>query len=58
MGYLNSIKQEKIKDPEKLEFISNEHSILKNQLDDSNPAQWRIIFVLVELFQTALDGKN
>ena len=27
------IKQEKIKDPEKLKFINNEHSILKNQLD-------------------------
>ena len=27
------IKQEKIKDPEKLKFISNEHTILKNQLD-------------------------
>ena len=27
------IKQEKIKDPEKLKFISNEHAILKNQLD-------------------------
>ena len=27
------IKQDKIKDPEKLKFISNEHSILKNQLD-------------------------
>ena len=26
------IKQEKIKDPEKLKFIKNEHSILKNQL--------------------------
>ena len=26
------IKQEKIKDPEKLKFINNEHSILKNQL--------------------------
>ena len=26
------IKQEKIKDPEKLKFISNEHSILKDQL--------------------------
>ena len=26
------IKLEKIKDPEKLKFISNEHSILKNQL--------------------------
>ena len=29
------IKQEKIKDPEKLRFISNEHSILKKQLDDN-----------------------
>jgi len=27
------IKQEKIKDPEKLKFIINEHSILKDQLD-------------------------
>ena len=26
------IKQEKIKDPEKLKFINNEYSILKNQL--------------------------
>ena len=26
------IKQEKIKDPEKLKFINNEHSILNNQL--------------------------
>ena len=26
------IKQEKIKDPEKLNFITNEHSILKDQL--------------------------
>ena len=29
------IKQEKIKDPEKLIFISNEHSILKDQLDNN-----------------------
>jgi hypothetical protein len=29
------IKQEKIKDPEKLKFISNEHSILKNQLENN-----------------------
>ena len=28
------IKQEKIKDTDKLKFISNEHSILKNQLDN------------------------
>ena len=27
------IKQGKIKDPDKLKFISNEHSILKDQLD-------------------------
>ena len=27
------IKQEKIRDPEKLKFILNEHSILKEQLD-------------------------
>ena len=29
------IKQEKIKDPKKLKFISNEHSILKNQLKNN-----------------------
>ena len=29
------IKQEKIKDPEKLRFISNEHSILKDQLKNN-----------------------
>jgi len=29
------IKEEKIKDPEKLKFISNEHSILKEQLDNN-----------------------
>ena len=29
------IKQEKIKDPGKLRFISNEHSILKNQLENN-----------------------
>ena len=29
------IKQEKIKDPEKLKFINAEHSILKDQLDDN-----------------------
>ncbi|MDA7462409.1 DUF6165 family protein [Candidatus Pelagibacter ubique] len=28
------IKQEKIKDPEKLKFINSEHSILKDQLDN------------------------
>ncbi len=29
------IKMEKIKDPEKLKFIDNEHSILKKQLDNN-----------------------
>ena len=29
------IKKEKIKDPEKLKFISNEHSILKDQLGNN-----------------------
>ena len=29
------IKQGKIKDPEKLKFINNEHSILKDQLDSN-----------------------
>ena len=29
------IKQEKIKNPEKLKFINDEHSILKNQLDNN-----------------------
>ena len=29
------IKREKIKDPEKLKFISNEHSILKKQLENN-----------------------
>ena len=29
------IKKEKIKDPEKLKFIDNEHSILKDQLDNN-----------------------
>ena len=29
------IKQDKIKDPEKLKLISNEHSILKNQLENN-----------------------
>jgi hypothetical protein len=29
------IKQEKIKDPEKLKFITEEHSILKEQLDNN-----------------------
>ena len=42
------IKQDKIKDPKKLSFISNEHSILKNQLDNNVKSDDR----LNSLFQT------
>ena len=42
------IKQEKIKDPEKLKFISNEHSILKQQLEKNVKSDNK----LKELFQS------
>ena len=42
------IKQEKIKDSEKLKFINNEHSILKNQLDNNVNSDDKI----VSLFQS------
>mgnify|MGYP006173714963 CR=1 FL=1 len=42
------IKKEKIKDPQKLEFINNEHTILKEQLDKNV----RSDKVLNDLFQT------
>ena len=42
------IKQEKIKDTEKLKFISNEHSILKKQLDKNIKTDNK----LEELFQS------
>jgi hypothetical protein len=42
------IKKEKIKDPEKLKFITNEHSILKNQLDNNIESNDK----LNSLFQT------
>ena len=42
------IKQEKIKDPDKLKFISNEHIILKNQLNKNVKTDNR----LNELFQS------
>ena len=45
------IKQEKIKDSQKLKFISNEHSILKNQLDNNIKADNK----LNELFQSLKD---
>ena len=45
------IKQEKIKDPEKLRFILNEHSILKKQLDDNVKSDDKI----KDLFQSLKD---
>tara|TARA_B100001063_G_scaffold15825_1_gene12205 strand:+ start:134 stop:523 length:390 start_codon:yes stop_codon:yes gene_type:complete len=42
------IKQEKIKDSEKLKFIMNEHSILKNQLETNVKVDSK----LNELFQS------
>ena len=45
------IKQGKIKDPEKIEFISNEHSILKDQLDNNVKPSDKII----KLFQSLKD---
>jgi hypothetical protein len=45
------IKQEKIKDPEKLEFINAEHSILKDQLDKNVNSDDK----LEKLFQSLKD---
>ena len=45
------IKQEKIKEPEKLRFISNEHSILTKQLDDNVKSDDKIN----DLFQSLKD---
>ena len=42
------IKQEKIKDPEKLKFINEEHSILKDQLNNNVKSDQK----LDELFET------
>ena len=42
------IKQGKIKDPDKLKFISNEYSILKNQLDENVKSDGK----LEKLFQS------
>ena len=42
------IKKDKIKDPEKLEFLSNEHSILKKQLKNNIKTDDK----LNELFQS------
>ena len=45
------IKQEKIKDPEKLRFIRNEHSILKKQLEENVKSDEK----LNDLFQLLKD---
>ncbi len=45
------IKQDKIKDPEKLNFINNEHSILKNQLEKNVQSDEK----LEKLFQDLKD---
>ena len=45
------IKKEKIKDPDKLKFISNEHSILKDQLDTKVKSDDK----LTKLFQDLKD---
>ena len=45
------IKQDKIKDPEKLNFINNEHSILKNQLEKNVNSDEK----LEKLFQEVKD---
>jgi hypothetical protein len=49
------IKKEKIKDPEKLKFINDEHAILKNQLDQNVKSDHK----LNELFQSLkeINGK-
>ena len=48
------IKQEKIKDSEKLKFINNEHSILKNQLDKNVKSDNK----LNDLYQSLKDINN
>ncbi len=45
------IKQNKIRDPEKLSFINNEHSILKNQLEKNVKSDEK----LEKLFQDLKD---
>ena len=48
------IKKDKIKDPKKLEFISNEHSILKSQLKNNIKTDDK----LNELFQSLKEVNN
>ena len=49
--YILEIKQEKIKDPEKLKFINTEHSILKDQLNNNVKSDEKI----EKLFQSLKD---
>ena len=46
--FILEIKQEKIKDPEKLKFINEEHSILKDQLNNNVKSDKK----LTELFES------
>ena len=43
------IKQDKIKDPEKLSFINNEHSILKNQFEKNFKSEEKLEKLFQEL---------
>ena len=43
------IKKEKIKDPEKLKFISNEHSILKDQLEKNVKSNDKLNELFIDL---------
>jgi hypothetical protein len=45
------IKQEKIKDPEKLKFINEEHSILKDQLNNNVKSDQKLDELFVSLKQ-------
>jgi hypothetical protein len=45
------IKQEKIKDPEKLKFINEEHSILKDQLNNNVKSDQKLNELLESLKQ-------
>ena len=46
------IKQEKIKDPEKLNFINEEHSILKDQLNSNVKSDEKLTELFESLKQT------
>ncbi len=52
------IKKEKIKDPEKLKFISNEHSILKDQLEKNVKSDDKLNKLFQDLKENILVTKN